>query len=55
MPINLTSVVMQMLTPEVIAQIASFLGLDRAATQKAAGGAIPALLAGLSDLISTPA
>ena len=55
MPINLTSVVMQMLTPEVIAQIASFLGLDRAATQKAAGGAVPALLAGLSDLISTPA
>jgi len=55
MAINLTSVVMQMLTPEVIAQIASFLGLDRAATQKAAQGAVPALLAGLSDLVSTPA
>ena len=46
---------MQFLTPEVVAQIASFLGLDKAATQKAAGGAIPALLAGLSDLVATPA
>jgi hypothetical protein len=55
MAINLTSLVTQLLTPEVIAQIASFLGLDRAATQKAAEGAIPALLAGLSDVVSTPA
>lgn len=55
MAANLTSVVMQFLTPEAIAQIASFLGLDRAATQKAAGGAVPALLAGLSDLVATPA
>jgi hypothetical protein len=55
MAANLTSVVMQLLTPETIEQIASFLGLDRAATQKAAGGAVPALLAGLSDLVATPA
>src|SRR5215475_9587318 len=55
MAANLTSVVMQFLTPEVIAQIASFLGLDKAVTQKAAGGAVPALLAGLSDLVATPA
>jgi uncharacterized protein DUF937 len=55
MAVNLTSVVMQFLTPEVIAQIASFLGIDKAATQKAAGGAVPALLAGLSDLVTTPA
>jgi Bacterial protein of unknown function (DUF937) len=54
MAANLTSVVMQFLTPEVIEKIASFLGLDRNATQKAAGGAIPALLAGLSDLVGTP-
>jgi hypothetical protein len=46
---------MQFLTPEIIEKIASFLGLDRAATQKAAGGAVPALLAGLSDLTATPA
>ena len=37
MAANLTSVVMQFLTPEVIAQIASFLGLDRAATQTTPG------------------
>jgi Bacterial protein of unknown function (DUF937) len=55
MAANLTSVVMQLLTPEIIEKIASFLGLDRTATQKAAGGAVPALLAGLSDLVSTPA
>ena len=55
MAANLTSVVMQFLTPDIIEKIASFLGLDRAATQKAAGGAVPALLAGLSDLAATPA
>lgn len=55
MAANLTSVVMQFLTPEVIEKIASFLGLDRTATQKAAGGVVPALLAGLSDLVATPA
>lgn len=55
MAANLTSVVMQLLTPEVIAKIASFLGLDRAATQKAAAGVVPALLAGLSDLVASPA
>ncbi|WP_024519023.1 DUF937 domain-containing protein [Bradyrhizobium sp. Tv2a-2] len=54
MAANLTSVVMQFLTPEIIEKIASFLGLDRALTQKAAGGAVPALLAGLSDLVGTP-
>ena len=51
MAANLTSIVMQFLTPEVIGQIASLLGLDRAATQKATAGAVPALLAGLSDLV----
>src|SRR5262245_12012007 len=54
MAANLTSVVMQFLTPEVIEKIASFLGLDRSVTQKAAGGAVPAMLAGLSDLVATP-
>jgi hypothetical protein len=54
MAASLTSVVMQFLTPEVIAQIASFLGLDRAVTQKAAAGTVPSLLAGLSELVETP-
>jgi hypothetical protein len=55
MAANLTSVVMQFLTPEVIERIASSLGLDKAVTQKAAGGAVPALLALLADLTATPA
>ncbi|HWX60693.1 DUF937 domain-containing protein [Bradyrhizobium sp.] len=55
MAANLTSVVMQFLTPEVIEQIASFLRIDKAATQKAAGGAVPSLLAGLADLVETSA
>lgn len=54
MAANLISIVMQFLPPEAIGQIASFLGLDRSATQKAAEGAVPTLLAGLSDLVSTP-
>jgi hypothetical protein len=55
MAANLTSVVMQFLTPEVISQIASFLGVDKGAAQKAAGGAVPCLLAGLADLAETSA
>ncbi len=54
MAINLTSVVTQFLTPEVIAQIASFLGIDRSVAQKAAGAAVPTMLAGIADLVETP-
>ena len=43
MPINLTFVVNQLLTPDVIAQIASFLGIDRSVARKAAGATIPTL------------
>lgn len=55
MAINLTSVVTQFLTPEMIARIASFLGIDQNIAQKAVGGAVPAILAALSDLVATPA
>jgi hypothetical protein len=55
MAVNLISVVTQLLTPDVIAQIASFLGIDRGAAQKAAGATAPTILAGLSDLVGTPA
>src|SRR6516225_4874721 len=55
MAVNLTSLVMQFLAPEVITQIASFLGVDRAAAQKGTTAAVPSLLAGLSDLVSKPA
>jgi hypothetical protein len=54
MAANLVSVVMQFLTPDMIAKIASSLGLDRSVAQKAIGGAVPALLAGLADVASTP-
>jgi hypothetical protein len=54
MPANLVSVVMQFLTPDMIAKIASALGLDRILAQKAIGGAVPALLAGLADVAGTP-
>jgi hypothetical protein len=55
MAINLSSIASQLLTPDVIAQIASFLGIDKGAAQKAAGATIPTILAGLSDLVGTPA
>jgi hypothetical protein len=54
MSANLVSVVMQFLTPDMIAKIASVLGIDRAIAQKAIGGAVPALLTGLADVASTP-
>ena len=54
MAANLVSVVMQFLTPDMIAKIASALGLDRNIAQKAIGGAVPALLASVADLASTP-
>jgi hypothetical protein len=51
---NLVSVVMQFLTPDMIAKMASVLGLDRSVAQKAISGAVPALLANLGDAASTP-
>jgi hypothetical protein len=54
MATNLISVVMQCLTPDMIAKIASALGLDRNVAQKAISGAIPALLASFADVASTP-
>lgn len=54
MSANLVSVVMQFLTPDMIAKIASSLGLDRSVAQKAIGGAVPALLSSLADVVSTP-
>ncbi|WP_454625005.1 DUF937 domain-containing protein [Bradyrhizobium cenepequi] len=54
MATNLVSVVMQFLTPDMIAKIAAALGLDRSLAQKAIAGAVPALLASLADVASTP-
>jgi Bacterial protein of unknown function (DUF937) len=54
MAANLVSVVMQFLTPDMVAKIASALGIDRSVIQKAVGGAVPALLASLADVASAP-
>jgi hypothetical protein len=54
MTTNLISLVMQCLTPDMIAKIASALDLDRNVAQKAIAGAIPALLASFADVASTP-
>lgn len=54
MATNLISVVMQFLTPDMIAKIASALGLDRSVAQKAIGGAVPAILSSLADVAATP-
>src|SRR5262245_58391660 len=54
MATNLVSLVMQFLTPEMIGRIASALGLDRGSTQSAIAAAVPALLAGLSNVASQP-
>jgi len=45
---------MQFLTPDMIAKIASALGLDRSVAQKAIGGAVPAILSSLADVAATP-
>ena len=54
MAINLVSLIMQFLTPDMIGRIASALGLDRNNTQTAIGAAVPGLLAGLSGVAAQP-
>jgi hypothetical protein len=51
---NLVALVTRFLTPDMIAKIASALGLDSSAVQKAIGGSIPAILAGLAGVASKP-
>jgi hypothetical protein len=54
MAANLVSLIMQFLTPEVIARIASALSLDRTILQKAVAAAIPALLGYLAKTVAQP-
>jgi hypothetical protein len=54
MAVNLISIVTQLLTPDMIAKIASALGLDSNLVQKMIGGAVPSLLASVADVASTP-
>lgn len=54
MAVNLVSLVTQFLTPDVIARIASTLGLESTTVQKAISGSIPAILAGLAGVAVKP-
>ncbi|OOG71996.1 hypothetical protein B0E45_09620 [Sinorhizobium sp. A49] len=51
---NLVSYIAQMLTPDMIARIASALGLDSSKVQGAVAAAVPAVLAGLTGVASQP-
>jgi hypothetical protein len=54
MAVNLVSLVMQFLTPDMIGRIASGLGLDRTIVQTATSSAVPSLLAGFSNVAARP-
>jgi hypothetical protein len=54
MAINLVSLVMQFLTPDMIGRIATALGLDRNIVQAAVGAVVPALLGGFSKTATQP-
>jgi Bacterial protein of unknown function (DUF937) len=54
MATNLVSLVMQFLTPDMIARIAAALGIDRGSTETAVGAAVPGLLAGLVGAVAKP-
>jgi hypothetical protein len=54
MAVNLVSLVMQFLTPDMIGRIAAALGLDRNIAQTAIGALVPALLAAFSKTATEP-
>src|SRR5215831_7048980 len=54
MAINLFSLVMQFLTPDMIGRIATALGVDRNIAQAAVSAVVPALLAGFSKTATQP-
>jgi len=54
MAINLVSLIMQYLTPDMIARIAAATGLDRNTTNTAVSASVPALLAALSNAATQP-
>jgi hypothetical protein len=54
MAINLVSLVMQFLTPDMIGRIATALGVDRNVAQAAVNAVVPALLAGFTNTATQP-
>ena len=49
---DLIKLIMEQLSPQLIGQIASALGLDRASTEKAISAVVPTLLSALVGLVS---
>jgi hypothetical protein len=54
MAINLVSLIMDCLTPDMIGRIGSALGLDRTRVQSAVNSAVPSMLAGFSNVAAQP-
>ena len=54
MPTNLVATITKLFTPELLARIASALGLDQAALQKSITASVPGLLAALTSLVAKP-
>jgi len=54
MPTNLVSSIGKVLTPDLLARMASGLGIDRAIVEKASSASVPALLAALTSLVAKP-
>ena len=54
MAVNLVSLVMQFLTPEMIGRVATALGVDRNLLQAAINAAVPGILGGLSGVAAQP-
>jgi len=51
---NLVSIIMQMLTPDLLGKLASGIGGDKSLVQKAAGAGIPAILGSLAGIAGQP-
>ena len=54
MAVNLVSLVMQFLTPDMIGRIATALGVDRNLLQAAINAAVPGILGGLTGVAAQP-
>lgn len=54
MSVNILSTIMNNASPEMLARIASMLGIDRMATEKSMGAAIPAILSGIARMCGQP-
>ena len=53
MAVNLVDLVKGYLTPDIVQNVAAYVGESNAATQKALGGVVPALIGGLATMGST--